>query len=104
MPVVWSDRCRLHEPRGEVWVGVRTSGTEVPQRVDAIRAALLDAGGTIVDADEHPDEALLAVHDAELLTWEAARCAGGDLLDRMAAAASGRIFPLPRPRKEDLPS
>ena len=25
-------------------------------------------------------------------------------LDRMAAAASGRIFPLPRPREEDLPS
>jgi Iap family predicted aminopeptidase len=25
-------------------------------------------------------------------------------LDRMAQAASGRIFPLPRPRKEDLPS
>jgi hypothetical protein len=24
-------------------------------------------------------------------------------LDRMAAAASGRILPLPRPRQEDLP-
>ena len=30
MPVVWSDRHRLHEPGGEVWVGVRTPGTEVP--------------------------------------------------------------------------
>ena len=26
MPVVWSDRCLLHEPAAEIWVGVRTSG------------------------------------------------------------------------------
>jgi len=50
MPAVWSDRCLLHEPAGEIWVGVRTKGTEIPE------------------------------------------------------GASGRIFPLPRPRKEDLPA
>ena len=22
VPVVWSDRCLLHEPGGEVWIGV----------------------------------------------------------------------------------
>ena len=27
MPVVWSDRHRLHDPGGEVWVGVRIPGT-----------------------------------------------------------------------------
>ena len=40
LPIVWSDRHRLHEPGGEVWVGLRTPGTEVPARADAIRAAL----------------------------------------------------------------
>ena len=44
MPVVWSDRHRLHDPGGEVWVGVRIPGTEVPARADAIRAALTAAG------------------------------------------------------------
>ena len=32
MPVVWSDRCRLHDPGGEIFVGVRTPGTEVVAR------------------------------------------------------------------------
>ena len=37
MPVVWSDRHRLHDPGGEVWVGVRTPGTELPERAERIR-------------------------------------------------------------------
>jgi acetoin utilization deacetylase AcuC-like enzyme len=63
MPVVWSDRCLLHEPEAEIWVGVRTPATEVPARITAIRDTL-DA--RVVDADPHPDEALLQVHDPEL--------------------------------------
>jgi acetoin utilization deacetylase AcuC-like enzyme len=78
MPVVWSDLHRLHEPGGEVWVGVRTPGTEVPERAERIRAALTDA--RFVDATRHDDEPLLAVHDRALLDylrgawaeWEAA--------------------------------
>jgi acetoin utilization deacetylase AcuC-like enzyme len=77
MPVVWSDQCRLHEPLAEIWIGTRTPATEVPERIEAIRAAL-DA--PIVAAEPHDDEALLAVHDAGLvdylagawLEWEAA--------------------------------
>ena len=38
MPVVWSDRHRRHEPGGEVWVGVRTPGTELPERAERVRA------------------------------------------------------------------
>jgi acetoin utilization deacetylase AcuC-like enzyme len=64
MPVVWSDAHRLHDPGGEVWIGVRTPGTEVPERVERIRAAL--AGAAFVDAEPQPDDALLAVHDAAL--------------------------------------
>jgi acetoin utilization deacetylase AcuC-like enzyme len=69
MPVVWSDRHRLHDPGGEVWVGVRTPGTEVPARADRIRAALEEAGARFVDAAEQPDEAVLAVHEAPLTEY-----------------------------------
>ena len=69
MPVVWSDRCRLHDPGGEVFVGVRTPGTEVVARTDAILAALAEIDAHVVDAEPHPDSALLAVHDAGLLAF-----------------------------------
>jgi acetoin utilization deacetylase AcuC-like enzyme len=78
IPVVWSDRHRLHEPGGEIWAGVRTPGTEVPERAERIRAAL--EGARFVEARPQPPEALLAVHDGELVDflarawsdWEAA--------------------------------
>jgi acetoin utilization deacetylase AcuC-like enzyme len=66
MPVVWSDRCLLHEPLAEIWVGTRTPATEVPARAEAIRT-VLDA--RFVEAEPHRDDALLAVHDAELLAF-----------------------------------
>ena len=37
-PVVWSDSSLLHEPKGEVWVGVTIEGTEVRARAEVIRA------------------------------------------------------------------
>ncbi len=40
MPVVWSAETRRHLPMREVWVGVATDGTEVPERVDRILDAL----------------------------------------------------------------
>ena len=48
MPVVWSDRCRLHDPGGEIFVGVRTPGTEVVARADAILAALAEVDARVV--------------------------------------------------------
>jgi acetoin utilization deacetylase AcuC-like enzyme len=67
IPVVWSPATRLHEPREEVWVGVPTPGTEVPERVDAILDAL--AGHPLHEATGHGDEVLEAVHDGELLAF-----------------------------------
>jgi acetoin utilization deacetylase AcuC-like enzyme len=67
MPVVWSDRHRLHDPGGEVWVGVRTPGTELPERAERIRAALEDRGARVVDAEPQPDQAVTRVHDPELV-------------------------------------
>jgi len=66
MPVVWSDRCLLHEPGGEIWIGVRTPAAETPERATAILEAL-DA--RVVEAEPHPDEALLRVHDPALLAY-----------------------------------
>lgn len=81
MPVVWSDRYADHRPGGEVWVGVRTPGTELPERAERIRAALEAAGAPIVAAEPHPDGDLLAVHDPALLdhlehAWERWEAAG----------------------------
>jgi len=66
--VVWSPETRRHDPRAEIWVGVRTPGTEVAQRVDAILEGLSAAGGFDVrEATPYPDDAVLAVHDADLV-------------------------------------
>jgi acetoin utilization deacetylase AcuC-like enzyme len=96
-PVVWTDLHRLHEPGGEVWVGVRTPGTEVPERAERIRAAL--AGARFVEPLPQPDEAVLAVHDAALLDylasawdeWEAAGLTRDPGQDRVVPY----IFPHP---------
>jgi acetoin utilization deacetylase AcuC-like enzyme len=69
MPVVWSESCRLHDPGGEIWIGVRTEGTEVAARVDAVREALERNGARIVEAESHPDKSLLRVHDDSLLSY-----------------------------------
>ncbi len=50
-----------------MWIGVPTPGTELPERVDAIRAALEQAGHRVVEARPHDDAALLAVHDDGLV-------------------------------------
>jgi acetoin utilization deacetylase AcuC-like enzyme len=52
-----------------VFVGVRTPGTELPARAEAIRSALTGAGARLVPAEPHGDETLPAVHDAALLEY-----------------------------------
>lgn len=81
LPFVWSDDCLRHEPEAEVWVGTRTTATEVPARLVAIRGELLSSGAREVAAQAHDDSALLAVHDPALVEflrtawdeWESAR-------------------------------
>jgi acetoin utilization deacetylase AcuC-like enzyme len=81
MPVVWSDRHRLHDPGGEVWVGIRTPGTELPERAERIRTALEERGARFVGSQEQPYEALTRIHAPELAEylasawdeWEKAR-------------------------------
>ena len=71
--VVRSPRARDHVPGAEIWLGMRTPGTEVPERVDAIEAALAD--WPTMESVPHGDEVLVAVHDPRLVehlrtVWE----------------------------------
>jgi acetoin utilization deacetylase AcuC-like enzyme len=68
MPVVWSERHRLHEPGGEVWIGLRTPGTELPERADRIREAVTAAGAPLVDAQPHGDH-VTRLHHPDLLQY-----------------------------------
>jgi len=63
--VVRSDRARGHVPGAEIWLGTRTPGTEVPERIDVIEAALAD--WPVIEAAPHDDAVLLAVHDHALV-------------------------------------
>jgi acetoin utilization deacetylase AcuC-like enzyme len=88
-PFVWSDECLRHEPEAEVWVGVRTPATEVPERAAAIRGALVAGGAREVAAVEHDDSVLLALHDPALV--EFLRTAWGEW--RSASLPSDRVVP-----------
>jgi acetoin utilization deacetylase AcuC-like enzyme len=80
VPVVWSEDCLRHEPGGEVWLGLREPGTEVPARAQVLRDALAAAGAPVTAAREHDDTVLRRVHEPALLDhlasvwadWEAA--------------------------------
>src|SRR5438270_7802092 len=80
LPVVWHPDTLLHDPGGEVWLGVWDPGTEVPERVTVLRDALRSAGAEISEPQPHADASLLAVHDSGLVEhlatvwddWEAA--------------------------------
>jgi acetoin utilization deacetylase AcuC-like enzyme len=99
IPVVWSDDCLLHVPGGEVWVGVMTPGTEAPERLPAIRAALAAAGHPFVPATAHGDDPVLAVHDAALLDYLADAYSGwvaaGFPEDPGQDRVVGYLFPTP---------
>jgi acetoin utilization deacetylase AcuC-like enzyme len=68
LPVVWSPDCLAHVPSAEIWVGVSTPGTEVPERLTVIRDALDAGGARLHQATRHDDDVLLAVHDADFVT------------------------------------
>jgi len=99
VPVVWSEDCLRHEPAGEVWLGVRDPGTEIPARALVLREALVAAGAPVVPARRHGDEVLRAVHDPLLLDhlagvwreWEAAGLPDRHGRDRVVPY----VFPTP---------
>jgi len=69
IPAVWTERHRLHDPGGEVWVGVPIPGTEVVARGDLIRDALAAAGFEIVPPAEHDPEHLHRLHHPAMVEY-----------------------------------
>ena len=81
MPIVFSDRHRMHDPGGEVWVGVRTDGTELPARGRADPRGARRWGRQDRRGQGPDEEALHAVHDPALVAyleraWEEWQAAG----------------------------
>jgi acetoin utilization deacetylase AcuC-like enzyme len=97
--VTWSEQHRLHAPETAVWVGLSIPADELPERADLIRAELEDAGASVVDAERHADDALLAVHDPGLVDF--LRTAWQDWAEAGLTADPGQtdvvgyIFPTP---------
>lgn len=69
IPVVFPTQHHLHVPDGEIWVGVRISGTELPARGEIIAAALERAGYDTQPPQSIDDEELEAVHSPELVEF-----------------------------------
>ena len=69
IPVVYDRSHRFHEPGGEIWVGVRTPGTEVPERAERILEALRAAGARHLAGEGAPEEVALRFHDPEMVDW-----------------------------------
>jgi acetoin utilization deacetylase AcuC-like enzyme len=67
LPVVWADDTLAHVPGAEIWIGVPTPGTELPERATVIRDAVVAAGARLVPAVRHDDRILRSVHGAGLL-------------------------------------
>jgi acetoin utilization deacetylase AcuC-like enzyme len=99
IPVTWSDAHRLHAPETGVWVGVPIDADELPARAEHIRAALVAAGASVVDAEPHDDAPLLAVHDPGLVDFLRSAwndwIADGMLDDPGQPDVVGYIFPTP---------
>ena len=68
-PVVWDPACLLHAPAEEVWLGVATPGTELPERAVRILAAVTAAGAVPVPPGDAPPphDLLRQVHHPGLL-------------------------------------
>jgi hypothetical protein len=61
-PVVWHEDCLLHDPGGEVWLGQRDEGTEVPDRARVILAARIVQQAVLVPHNGKPAQATLDGH------------------------------------------
>jgi len=77
---VWSPDHRLHQPAGEVWIGVPIEGDETPPRGEVMREVVVDLGIPLVDPEPHDPRSIHAVHDPGMVSylasahneWEAA--------------------------------
>jgi acetoin utilization deacetylase AcuC-like enzyme len=66
---IWSEGSLLHDPDGEVWIGMPIDGDETPDRGWTMKAAVDRAGLEVAAPVEHPDSAITAVHDPGMLSY-----------------------------------
>lgn len=97
IPAVWAPDCLLHDPDGEVWLGVWEPGTELPERAEVLLAAVRAAGARVEPARPHDDGALTAVHDPALIgflatIWDA-WTAGGYVVEYHRRRVVPYVFP-----------
>jgi acetoin utilization deacetylase AcuC-like enzyme len=69
LTAVWSEGSLLHDPEGEVWIGIQIEGDETPERGQVMRRAIDSVGIDVVDPTPYPDTAVTAVHDARMLAY-----------------------------------
>jgi acetoin utilization deacetylase AcuC-like enzyme len=93
LPVVWDRDCLLHDPEGEVWLGVWEAGSELPERATALLEAVTSAGAEIVPASAHDDAAILAVHEAALVEHLATVWADWDAAGYVSEHGRRRVVP-----------
>lgn len=92
-PVVWSEDVLRHEPGAEVWVGVPTPGTELPDRARVLLDAVRGAGARVVPATAYDDAVLCRVHDPGLLTHLATVAEDWAAGDYEALVGQDRVVP-----------
>jgi acetoin utilization deacetylase AcuC-like enzyme len=83
----------MHEAGGEIWVGVRTPGTEVAERAERIRTALERDGARIVGAERHAEEDLLSVHARSLVDYLASAWSDWDAAGLADDPGQDRVVP-----------
>jgi acetoin utilization deacetylase AcuC-like enzyme len=69
LPVVFPDKHVLHVPDGEIWVGVRIAGTELPSRGEVIAATLRQSGYPFLSPDPISLTDLASVHSPHLIDF-----------------------------------
>ncbi|MGH2916222.1 MAG: histone deacetylase family protein [Solirubrobacteraceae bacterium] len=93
LPVVWHPDCLLHEPGGEIWLGIWEAGTEAPARATALLEAVRSAGATVTAATAHDDQALVAVHDGALVSHLASVWSQWEAAGFVSEHGRGRVVP-----------
>ncbi len=69
LKAIWSRGALLHDPAGEVWIGLPLQGDETAARGEAFKKAIDAAGLDVVGPQPHPDGAITAVHDPGMLDY-----------------------------------